>query len=164
MKAFAIPALALLWLEGGALKTSGAAQGVPSVTRSSHSPEITIHSSSDLVLVDVIALEARNTLPDKKLRRDDFQVFDDGHAVSIQTFDRGTATRPLALWFVVQCSMPGYEKEGSGFFRGQIALFEPALKNLDKQDTVAVAHWCDDGQSKLDLLPTTNVEDAAASL
>ena len=40
----------------------------------------------------------------------------------------------------------------------------PALKDLDKQDTVAVAHWCDDGQTKLDLLPTSNVEEAIAAL
>ena len=46
--------------------------------------------------------------------------------------------------------------EGSGLFRGEISLFEPALKYLDSEDTVAVAHWCDDGESKLDLLPTRN--------
>ena len=52
----------------------------------------------------------------------------------------------------------------SGLFRGQIHLFKPALTNLDKQDAVAVAHWCDDGQSKLDLLPTSNVEEATTTL
>jgi hypothetical protein len=46
--------------------------------------------------------------------------------------------------------------EGSGLFRGEISLFEPALKYMDSEDTVAVAHWCDDGESKLDLLPTRN--------
>ena len=35
---------------------------------------------------------------------------------------------------------------------------------MDKQDTVAVAHWCDNGRSKLDLLPTSNVEEAATAL
>ena len=60
--------------------------------------------------------------------------------------------------------MQGWENEGSGLFAGQVNLFKPALKDVDKQDTVAVAHWCDDGQSKLDLLPTNNVEEATTTL
>ena len=129
-------------------------------------PDITFHSSSHLVLVDVVALNAKNGLPDKTLKREDFQVFDNGRPVSVKTFDSGAnfTTRPLALWFVVQCAMPGWEKEGSGLFAGQISVFKPALQNLEKQDTVAVAHWCDDGQSKVELLPTPNVDQAIASL
>ena len=73
-------------------------------------------------------------------------------------------TRPLALWFVVQCAMPGWEKQGSGLFAGQISVFTPALKYLDKQDTVAVAHWCDDGQSKIDLRPTSDIDQATTIL
>ena len=139
-------------------------QEVPSVTQSSQSPEIKFHSSSNLVLVPVVAL--KNGLPDKTFKRDDFQVFDDGRPVSIKTFDSGAqfSTRPLALWFVVQCNMQGWEREGSGLFARQINLFKPALKDVDKQDRVAVAHWCDNGQSKLDLLPTSNVEQAIAVL
>ena len=57
--------------------------------------------------------------------------------------------------------MQGWETQGSGLFAGRISLFRPALKGVDKQDAVAVAHWCDDGQSQLDLLPTRNVEAAA---
>jgi len=131
-----------------------------------NSPEITLHSSSNLVLVDVIALNARSGLPDKTLTRDDFRIFDNGQPVSIKTFDSGAkfTTRPLALWFVVQCNMQGYEAKGSGLFAGQISLFKPPLKGLEKQDTVAVAHWCDDGQSKLDLLPTSDIDEAAATL
>ena len=129
-------------------------------------PDITFHSSSHLVLVDVVALNAKNGLPDKTLKREDFQVFDNGRPVSVKTFDSGAnfTTRPLALWFVVQCAMPGWEKEGSGLFAGQISVFKPALQNLEKQDTVAVAHWCDDGQSKVDLPPTPNVDQAITSL
>ena len=106
----------------------------------------------------------RIRLPDNTLKRDDFQVFDNDHPVSIKAFDKQAQTRPLALWFVVQCNMQDFETEGSDLFRGQIGLFKPALKNLDRQDTVAVAHWCDNGDSKLDLLPTSNVEEAATSL
>lgn len=120
--------------------------------------QITFHSSSNLVLVGVIARNAKNGLPDKTLTRDDFEIFDNGRPVSIKTFDNGAqfTTRPLALWFVVQCYMSDVVTEGSGLFRGEISLFEPALKYLDSEDTVAVAHWCDDGESKLDLLPTRN--------
>jgi hypothetical protein len=120
--------------------------------------QITFHSSSNLVLVDVIARNAKNGLPDKTLTRDDFEIFDNGRPVPIKTFDNGAqfTTRPLALWFVVQCYMSDVVTEGSGLFRGAISLFEPALKYLDSEDTVAVAHWCDDGESKLDLLPTRN--------
>ena len=120
--------------------------------------QITFHSSSKLVLVDVIARNAKNGLPDKTLTRDDFEIFDNGRPVLIKTFDNGAqfTTRPLALWFVVQCYMSDVVTEGSGLFRGEISLFEPALKYVDSEDTVAVAHWCDDGESKLDLLPTRN--------
>src|SRR5580704_11860252 len=117
---------------------SAVAQQAPPVPQS---PEVTIRVSSDLVLVPVIALNAKNGLPDKTLKRDDFQVFDDGHPVSIQTFDSSASTRPLALWFVVQCSMKNSDAQGSGLFRGRMSLFKPALKYLDKQDTVGVAHW-----------------------
>jgi hypothetical protein len=97
------------------------------------------------------------------LKREDFQLLDDGRPVSIKTFDSGaqSTTRPLALWFVVQCKMPGWERQGSGLFAGQINLFKPALEHVDKKDTVAVAHWCDNGDSEIDRLPTGNVDDAA---
>jgi hypothetical protein len=128
--------------------------------------QITFRSSSNLVLVDVIARNAKNGRPDKTLTRHDFEVFDNGRPVSIKTFDNGArfTTRPLAVWFVVQCYMSDVVTEGSGLFRGEISLFEPALKYLDAEDTVAVAHWCDDGESKLDLLPTRNFEDVPTVL
>ena len=155
MKTLAILAFALLMFES---KLLARAQEALSVTHSPPSSDVTFHSSADLVLVDVIAL--KNGLPDKTLKRGDFEVFDNGHPVSIAMFDSGTqfATRPLALWFVVQCYMPDIEEEGTRFFRGQISLFKPALKFSERQDTVAVAHWCDNGDAKLDLLPTSNVD------
>ena len=55
----------------------------------SDSPEITLHSSSNLVLVDVIARNAKSGLPDKTLTRDDFRIFDKGQPVSIKTFYSG---------------------------------------------------------------------------
>jgi hypothetical protein len=159
MRTVAILAFVLLLLQGSFFSILGAAQEIAPATQS---PEITFHSSSNLVLVDVIARNAKDGLPEKTLKKSDFQVFDNDQPVAIKTFDSGAqfTTRPLALWFVVQCNMQGYEGKGSGLFTGQINRFEPALKYIEKQDTVAVAHWCDDGRSNLDLLPTRIIKDA----
>jgi hypothetical protein len=125
-------------------------------------PEATFHSSSDLVLVDVVAL--RDGLPVRTLTRDDFRLFDNDSPVSIKTFDTEAqaSMRPLSFWLVVQCKMPNWTAQGSGFFAGQMSRFAPALKKLDKWDTVGVAHWCDNGDARLDLQPTANAEDAIA--
>ena len=55
---------------------AGVGQEGPAVNQPS---EMRSDTSSDLVLVDVIAL--MNGLLDKSLKRDDFQVFDDAHPV-----------------------------------------------------------------------------------
>src|SRR5579863_5240147 len=121
-------------------------------------PEVTFHATTNLVLVDVIALSGPTQRPDSTLQREDFRIYDNGRAIPIKTFDTGSGARPLALWFVVQCTMKNWESEGSGWFRGQVHLLDPALSDLDKADTVAVAHWCDDGQAKVDLLPTRDID------
>jgi hypothetical protein len=158
IRTVAILAFVRLLLQCSSFSISGAAQEIAPATQS---PEITLHSSSNLVLVDVIARNGEDGLPEKTLQKSDFQVFDNDQPVAIKTFDSGAqfTTRPLALWFVVQCNMQGNEGKGSGLFTGQISRFEPALKYIEKQDTVAVAHWCDDGRSNLDLLPTRTIED-----
>ena len=163
MRTVAILAFVLLLLQGSFFSILGAAQEIAPATQS---PEITFHSSSNLVLVDVIARNAKDGLPEKTLKKSDFQVFDNDQPVAIKTFDSGAqfTTRPLALWFVVQCNMQGNEGKGSGLFTGQISRFEPALKYIEKQDTVAVAHWCDDGRSNLDLLQTRIIQDAPIML
>jgi hypothetical protein len=129
---------------------------------SAHAPDPTFRSSADLVLVDVFARNSSNGLPDQTLRREDFQVFDNGRPVAIKTFDSGaqSSTRPLTLWFVVQCRMPDYDGQGSGLFAGHTGLLASALKDVDPNDTVAVAHWCDNGDSSLDLLPTNDTDSA----
>jgi hypothetical protein len=127
---------------------------------------ITIRTSTNLVLVDVVAL--KSGLPVKGLRRDDFELLDNDRPVSVTTFDSGAEfkTRPLALWFIVLCNMQGdfNETYGSGLFRGETHLLQPALVHMEKQDAVGVAHWCDDGQSNLDLRPTSKAEEAITAL
>jgi hypothetical protein len=140
---------------------SGLAQNT---VRAQNSEQPTLRISSGLVLLDVEALDRTDSRPVSTLTRDDFRVFDNGHSVAIKTFDSGVAARPLALWFVVQCNMRGWETRGSGLFSGQIQRFQPALEHLDKRDRVAVAHWCDDGAANVDLPPTGNIAQVIPTL
>jgi hypothetical protein len=104
---------------------SAVAQEVPAVAHSSQSPETTFRTSSSLVLVQVVAL--KHGLPDKTLQQDDFQVFDNGQLVSIKTFDSGAqfSTRPLALWFVVQCNMQGWGRRVRAYLQGRSIFSSP---------------------------------------
>jgi len=88
---------------------AGIAQQAPSGPHVSPTPETTLRVSTHLVLMDLVALGAKNELPDSTLKKEDLQVFDNGHRVAIKTFDTGAGTRPIALWFVVQCKMPDWE-------------------------------------------------------
>jgi hypothetical protein len=126
------------------------------------SAESTFRIESNLVLLDVMTPQSGD--PVGKLQRDDFRVFENGRPVTIKTFDVGDAARPLALWFVVQCNMEGWETKGSGLFRGQIERMAPAMSKLGRQDKVAVAHWCDDGDSAIDLRPTANFDQAETAI
>jgi len=120
----------------------------------------TFRIDSNLVLLEVMTPRAQGRGPVETLRREDFRIFDNERPVAIKTFDVGDAARPLALWFVVQCNMQGWERKGSGLFRGQIERLASAMRKLDTRDTVAVAHWCDDGGSMIDLRPTASFEQA----
>jgi len=139
------------------------AHGVLPASTSAQEPDVVFHSSSHLVLVDVVAL--KNGLPIKTLTRDDFRLYDNSSPVSIKTFDTGAraTTRPLAVWLVVQCKMANWTAQGSGYFAGEMNRFVPALQKLEKQDTIGVAHWCDNGDAQLDLQPTTNLDDVATA-
>jgi hypothetical protein len=46
---------------------------------------ITFRASSSLVLIDVLAQDLRTGLPLNQLKREDFQIFNDGHPVPIAT-------------------------------------------------------------------------------
>ncbi len=129
----------------------------------------TFRVDTHLVLVDVVAENAKNKLrtraPLTDLQREDFRIFDNGHEVSIRSFDIGAhyETRPIALWLVVQCNQIGSLPEWhSGFLRGKAQFLKPALAHLDKDDAVGVAHWCDDGTASLDLPPGHDPDAALA--
>jgi hypothetical protein len=110
---------------------------------------------SSLVLVDVITQDPRTGLPVRDFKKEDFRMFDNQHEVRIVTFDAGARydTRPITLWLVVICNEGGIVG-ASAEFAGKESLFRPALAHLEDHDTVGVAHWCDNGDTQLDLLPT----------
>lgn len=129
-------------------------------------PQATIRVDSSLVLVDVITQDAKTALPLANLKKEDFRVLDDGSDMAIQSFDVGAryGTRPIALWFAVICNQVDWDENGSGFIRGKGALLRPALEHLDKNDTIGIAHWCDDQTQKIDFAPSRDVDGALTSL
>jgi hypothetical protein len=122
-----------------------------------HTETPIIRTQSSLVLLDVMGLDPKDGLPVRDFQKEDFRVFDNRQAVPIATFDAGSASgkRPVVVWLVVICNEQG-KIGGSSNYAGKEALFRPALDHLDKQDSVGVAHWCDNGETQLDLAPTEN--------
>ena len=122
---------------------------------------------SSLVLVDVMSQDPKSGLPIRDFKKDDFRLFDNEHEVPISTFDAGARydTRPITLWLVVICNESGLPKFGaSAEFLGQELLFRPALDQLETHDRIGVAHWCDNGDSHLDLQPTEDHDKAIQEL
>ena len=127
----------------------------------------TFRVQSSLVLVDVITKDRNSGLPIKDFQKKDFRLFDNRREVPITTFDAGARfdTRPITLWLVVICNESGLPKLGaSAEFLGQESLFRPALDHLETHDSVGVAHWCDNGDTQLDLLPTEDRDKAIREL
>ena len=81
-------------------------------------------------------------------------MFDNGNEVPITSFDSGAhySTRPFILWLAVICNEGG-KIGGSKDFVGKERLFRTALDHLDQHDSVGVAHRCDNGETRRDLLP-----------
>jgi hypothetical protein len=94
------------------------------------------------------------------LKQADFRLFDNRKEVTIQSFATGRDTRPIVLWLIVQCSTGSPPDWGSNFIKGKTQLLKPALEHLASRDLVGVAHWCDDGQAKVDVAPGTSVDAA----
>ena len=127
---------------------------------------LTFHTGSSLVLLDVFTLDPKTGMPVNTFKRDDFRVFDNGKAMQLTTFDSGAHydTRPVALWLVPLCNMKDWGDLGSGLFLGKTSLFRPALDHLDKDDAIGVAHWCDNGEAVIDLPPGHDPASALATL
>jgi hypothetical protein len=116
------------------------------------------------VMIDVMALDAKTgaVLPD--LKKEDFQVLDNGREMSVVSFGSGAhyGVAPIALWLVIECNNFGPPDFTSAFLRGKTQYLQPALAHLDKTDVVGVAHWCSNGTQEIDL-PPGNDADAAIS-
>jgi hypothetical protein len=144
-----------------------ASASMPSQERPT-SPQVpTIRVQSSLVLVDVISQNRKSGLPVRDFKKEDFRLFDNQHEVRIATFDAGARndTRPVTLWLVVICNEGGLPKFGaSAEFHGQEQLFRAALDHLESHDKVGIAHWCDNGDTQLDLLPTEDRDNAIREL
>lgn len=123
--------------------------------------QTTIRVTSVLTVIEVITQDPKTGMPALDLKKQDFRLTDNGKELPISTFDSGAhySTQPFVLWFVVLCNERG-KVAGSAEFVGKVNLFRPALDHLDKSDNVAVAHWCDNGETQLDLLPTTDRDKA----
>jgi len=131
---------------------------------SASQPPIRIQSS--LVVVDVVTQDPKNGgLPVRDLKKEDFRLLDIKHEVAIASFDAGARydPRPVVIWLVAICNEAG-KQGGSAEFAGNEPKFRPAFDHLDKHDTVGVAHWCDNGDTQLDLLPTDNRDKPLALL
>src|ERR1035438_10404367 len=112
-----------------------------SVASSQEPPQVTtFRVDAHIVLVDVVAENAKNKLRTRALltdlKREDFRIFDNGREMPIRSFDIGAyhETRPIALWLIVQCDNIGSPPEWhSGFLRGKAQFLKPALAHLDKE-------------------------------
>jgi hypothetical protein len=135
---------------------------------SSTTPVFRVDSS--LTLVDVIAENRKTGLRTRELlttlKREDFRIFDNGREMPIESFDIGAAntTRPIALWLIVQCDQKKPLGFNSMFMRGKTQFLKPALEHLGANDSIGVAHWCDDGNAELDLLPEHDSDAALAKV
>lgn len=154
----------LVWLMIWRFSSLAAAQQIPSGQVSA--PVTTFKVESSLVLLDVFALNEKTGLPENTLTKEDFRVFDDGHDMSIRSFDTGASfsTRPIALWLIVQCNLGFPQEWTSTFMRGKTKLLRSALTHLDKNDVVGVAEWCDDGKASIAMQPDQRSDMALAKV
>jgi len=107
-------------------------------------------------------MDKHSGIPAPGLNPEDFEVVSDRARLGVTSVAGGSQSesRPLSVWFVMQCPEEGIAfsgvSYGSGFMRGKSRAFTPILQKLTPRDTAGVAHWCDDGTLGIDLLPTTD--------
>jgi hypothetical protein len=130
------------------------------LSQANDTSQTTIRVNSSLVLVDVITQDPKTFLPLTGLKKEDFRVFDNDTEMATKSFDVGAryGTSPISLWFVVICNEIDWDENGSGFMRGRTSSLRPALEHLDKNDTLGVAHWCDNRTDKIDFPPSRDMD------
>jgi hypothetical protein len=131
-------------------------------------PSPTPPAQSLLTLVDGVAEQENpvnhGTMLLTKLQKSDLRLFENRKEVTIQTFAEGPEVRPFALWLIVQCSTGAPPDFGSTFLKGKTPVLQSALQHLSNRDVLGVAHWCDDGQAKVDYAPGKDVDAALSAV
>ena len=138
--------------------------GFISTITAQEQPGVAIRAETTLVLVDVMARNTKTQEPEKDLKKEDFRLFDNGKEVPIEVVDSGTQARPIALWLAVICNEQFEGSKRSGLFSGKESLLRDALNDLAPRDTAGVAHWCDNGEAKLNVRATTKPDEVIAGL
>jgi hypothetical protein len=132
------------------------------------SPAATAQPQATLTLVDGVAEQEDPSTHAPvlltQLKKEDLRLFDNRKEVTIQSFSAGQDTRPIALWLIVQCNTGIPADFGSLFIKGSLQDLKPALNHLSQRDVLGVAHWCDDGQAKVDMAPGTDVDAALSAV
>jgi hypothetical protein len=129
-----------------------------------------IRTTTSLVLVDTMAADKKSGTPLGDFNPDDVELRDNGKVAAISSFVRGKdhELRPVQLWFVLMCNEEKHyratarrrtgveltEQWGVGFLAGKASQLAPALDHLKPDETVGVAHWCDNGESEIDVTPS----------
>lgn len=117
-----------------------------------------------LILINVMVEDQETQAPVQDLNYRDFQIFDNGSLLEPAVFESGSSSRPLAIWFLVGCPEKGKGRGGPSSSFANTHAFKQAMANLDSASTVAVAHWCADGDAGADLLPTQDRDAPLAAL
>jgi hypothetical protein len=129
-----------------------------------------IRSTVSLVLVDALVADKKTGTPIEDLAQGDFQLRDNGKPVELTRFNRGKdhTLRQVQVWFVLLCNeelhfpmgvrrgteIIATQNWGASFLAGKTAELLPALAHLNDDEAIGVAHWCDNGESEIDLAPT----------
>jgi hypothetical protein len=115
-----------------------------------------IATQVSLVLINATVQELETGAPVADLSYHDFLVFDNGHPSTTVLFSSETSRdrRPITIWFVLTCPEQKAIRRGSRLMAEKNQLFGPMLDSLGSIDTVGVAHWCSDGDARIDLAPT----------
>lgn len=123
----------------------------------------TLHVTTNLALLDVYSMDVTGL---SSAKAENFELKVDGRVTPVRTFAHGSmdTARPIQLWLLFQCPMPTWQSQGSSFFAGKASLLKETLDALPSETTVGVAHWCDDGVSRVDARPTTDINRVLESI
>lgn len=115
-----------------------------------------IATQMNLVFINATVQELETGAPIADLSYHDFLVFDNGQPAITVLFSSGASRdrRPITIWFLLSCPRHKEIRHESRLLAEKSQTFGPMLESLNGNDTVGVAHWCGNGDAKIDLTPT----------